>query len=766
MCSEHRTSLRPLPFLAITTAGFAATIAQILVLRELLVLFYGNEMSSGLIFAFWLLWTALGSGLAGRWSTRFPPRESTLGVLLALLAAMLPLIVLFIRMSRMLWSISAGELPTIGKMLMISATTTGLFCPLSGALFGVCWAFHRQLHQNHKPIQPLVIYLGESLGAAAGGLTFYYIFLPYFPAYIVVLITSGLILIISSWILRPWHLFSEKYFAGLIWLGVSLVILLSSVWGSTFEKASHLWQWGQNIVAVNETPYHNIAIVKKNEQVSVFANGLWLFSVPDPLTTEHSVHLALLQHPRPRKILLLGGGIAGHLEEIFKYSEIQRIDYVEHDPELIPFTEGYLSLEARKSLHHSRVHLFHEDANAFIRRSSMTYDVIMMNIGDPINAQMNRFYTKEFFDQVKQRLMPGGVFTFAISGGEDMLGHAQARFISSIQKTLLQVFPNILIYPSNHARFFATDDTGKLISDYRTLSKRIAVRKLKLVYIREDALRDALNPFRLGYFKSILDEFKEVTVNRDFSPICYFHNLMLWSTQWHPLLEKFFIMLTTIGPVPFWTGLAVSCALLIIFFWTGPLRFKSAVAGSVIVAGAVWMALQVVFLLTFQILEGFVYLQLALIIAFFMAGLGIGAGWVSSRERHYQLKLPAVSHFIRIQTINSLFPLLLMLLFYLIHGEFRDLLSSTAVGWIFTGLSLTAGILGGVHFALAVSAYALSNVPSEKIGGRLYAMDLTGAAGGVFLATFYILPVYGLMHTLLLMSMVSFICLLTLLRHP
>jgi len=766
MRSENRTSLRSLPFLTITTAGFAAATAQILVLRELLVLFYGNEMSTGLIFACWLLWTALGSGLSGRWSTRFPPRGSTLGVLLALLAAMLPLIVLFIRMSRMLWSIPAGELPTIGKMLMISATTTGLFCPLSGALFGMCWAFHRQMHQNLKPVQPLVIYLGESLGAAVGGLTFYYVFVPYLPAFIVVLITSGLILTISGWILRPWRLYSERYFAGLIWFGVSLVILLSAVCGSAFEKKSRLWQWGQDLVAVNETPYHNIAIVQKNEQVSVFANGLWLFSAPDPLSTEHAVHLALLQHPHPRKILLLGGGIAGHLKEIFKYPEIQRIDYVEHDPELIPFTEGYLSLEVRKSLHHSRVHLFHEDANSFIRHSSINYDAILMNIGDPINAQMNRFYTKEFFDRVKQRLLPGGVFAFTISGGEDMLGHAQARFLSSIQKTLLQIFPNILIYPGNHARFFATDDTGKLISDYRTLSNRIIERKLKLVYIREDTLRDALNPFRLGYLKSILDEFQGIPINRDFFPICYFHNLMLWATQWHPLLKKFFIMLTTIGPGPFWTGLAITGALLVAFFWTGPLRFKSAVAGSVIVAGAVGMALQVVLLLTFQILEGFVYLQLALIIAFFMAGLGIGAGWVSGWERHYQVEFPAVPYFIRIQTITSLFPLLLMLFFYLIHGEFRDLLSSTAVGWIFTGLSLTAGILGGVHFALAVFAYALSNVPSEKIGGRLYAMDLTGAAGGVFLATFYILPAYGLVNTLMLMSMVSFICLLTLLRHP
>jgi spermidine synthase len=44
----------PSPVLSITTTGFVATVAQIIILRELLVLFYGNELSAGLIFAGWL----------------------------------------------------------------------------------------------------------------------------------------------------------------------------------------------------------------------------------------------------------------------------------------------------------------------------------------------------------------------------------------------------------------------------------------------------------------------------------------------------------------------------------------------------------------------------------------------------------------------------------------------------------------------------------------------------------------------------------------
>jgi len=761
-----RSKSIPVSFPTITTAGFATAIAQIIVLRELLVLFYGNEMTTGLIFACWLLWTALGSALSGRWSVRFPPSETVLGFILILLAAMLPLLVFLIRGARVMWFIPAGELPSLGKMLIISVTVTGIFCPLSGALFGMCWAFHRQRGRINAPGQPLAIFLGEALGAAMGGLVFYYVFFPYLPALAVVLVTSAIVLAISGWVIRPWQLSPRRRTLSLIWFLVSLLVVLGGVFGSDLEKTGRLWQWGKNLVAVCETPYHNIAIAKKSGQVTVFANGLWLFSTPDKLSAEHAVHPALLQHPGPKTILLLSGGIAGHLKEILKHPQIKRIDYVEPDPDLIPCTEKYLSPALRKSLRGNRVRLFHQDASMFMRRSTGRYEVILMNMGDPVTAQMNRFYTKEFFEKAKQRLLPGGVFSFAVSGGEDMMGRAQARFIGSLQKTLGLVFPNVLIYPGDRARFVATDMAGKVSSDFRTLTDRMNERNLKLTYIREDTLQDTLSPFRLDYLKSVLDEFQEIPLNSDFSPICYFHNLMLWATQWHPLLEKYFTALTAIQPGRFWAILAIAGAVFLAFFWTGRLRFRAAVAVSVLTAGAVGMVLQVIFLLTFQILEGFVYLQLALIIAFFMAGLGLGAGWVSWWEQKRPEALPAARYFIRIQALTGLFPLLLVLVFSLIHGDLRRLLSSTTMGWIFSGLSLTAGILGGIHFSLAVLTIALWGSPSEKIGGGLYALDLTGAAGGVLIASFFVLPVYGLINTLILLSVLSFLCFLALLRHP
>jgi len=189
------------------------------------------------------------------------------------------------------------------------------------------------------------------------------------------------------------------------------------------------------------------------------------------------------------------------------------------------------------------------------------------------------------------------------------------------------------------------------------------------------------------------------------------------------------------------------------------------------VVGAAGLGLQMVILLSFQILKGFVYLQLALIIACFMAGLAIGSGWSFRLESSRRARFSSGSQGVQIiliwiQVFICLFPLGLMLFLFLSQGEFGGLIPSTAMGLIYSGLSLAAGILGGAHFAMAVFVLKDLGSPLSKLGGGLYAIDLAGAAGGVLFVSFLVLPIYGLMNTLLLLSAVSFTSLLTLLQRP
>ncbi|MDH5174636.1 MAG: hypothetical protein OEW43_05190, partial [Elusimicrobiota bacterium] len=52
--------------LGLILIGFTSLAAQIVLMRELMVVFYGNELSLGITLAGWLFWVAVGSWGIGR----------------------------------------------------------------------------------------------------------------------------------------------------------------------------------------------------------------------------------------------------------------------------------------------------------------------------------------------------------------------------------------------------------------------------------------------------------------------------------------------------------------------------------------------------------------------------------------------------------------------------------------------------------------------------------------------------------------------------
>ena len=74
--------------------------------------------------------------------------------------------------------------------------------------------------------------------------------------------------------------------------------------------------------------------------------------------------------------------------------------------------------------------------------------------------------------------------------------------------------------------------------DGAVLAARIDERGLDLAHVRWDTLEDLMSPMRLDYLAAILEAAGEGSVNRQFAPICYFHGMMLWASQWHPRLER------------------------------------------------------------------------------------------------------------------------------------------------------------------------------------------------------------------------------------
>jgi spermidine synthase len=168
--------------------------------------------------------------------------------------------------------------------------------------------------------------------------------------------------------------------------------------------------------------------------------------------------------------------------------------------------------------------------------------------------------------------------------------------------------------------------------------------------------------------------------------------------------------------------------------------------------GFTLMALQIILLLAFQSIYGYVYHQLAILIALCMAGISFGS-WLAMRRRRRD-DLPPFCAVAFTQLLLALSCPVLMLLVTLLAK-----LAGAAAIWIaaqcvFPALAALSGILGGYLFPLATQIF-LSDGSSRQRLGTLYAIDLLGGCAGALVLSGYLIPVFGFWPTAWLCAMMN-----------
>lgn len=750
-------------------AGLAASVGQVLVLRESLVLFHGYELSTGLVLACWLFWTGLGSLWGTRPGGRNVPRASHLVPAFLLLALAVPGSVLWIRAGRLVWSLPPGELAGLGTMLGASVTGTAPAGLASGALFAFLW----RLARASAPGKASGVYAAEAAGAAAGGLLFHFLFLPLAPVLDAALMTAcvpaAAALLFARQDPPEW-----KGFCFIEMLGLVLVLAAAAaLYAGPIERASRLWQWGPDFVRSVDTPRQNLALLKNGDQASLFGDGLWIASLPDAKTEETSVHPTLLEHPAPTSVLLVGGSPALP-REVLKHPSVTHVVELQPDEAVPRLFAPFETDGSDDGSRDPRVRVIAGDPRVTLAAGPESYDVIFLNIGEPLNAGLNRFFTEEFFQQVRRCLNPGGILSVALPAALDMPGPIEARFLGVLKRTLGAAFPDVLPLPGEMARLLASTETGVLTKDVDLMAARLAERRISSGYVRDDWIRDQMNPMRFAYLEAVLGTGEGSGINRDFDPLAFRHVLALWAAQVFPgwLGEASSRDGRTGTPAApnDWSRVAIGAAGLALFavfgvlWWAG--RKREVVLLNSALTGSALMGCEVGVLFVFQVLAGFLYAEIALIVAAFMAGAAVGASETETRRRRGKARTGDIERLLRVQAALGVFLFLLVPLFRMLHkGEaFGGVFSTgTALSILFALLALAAGVLGGAHFRIA--AGLLERVSAEKeaapgsepdvegrAGGVLYGWDLAGAALGSLAASVLMIPAFGFEKTFLIFA--------------
>jgi len=430
------------------------------------------------------------------------------------------------------------------------------------------------------------------------------------------------------------------------------------------------------------------------------------------------------------------------------------VDYVELDPMIISMAEERLPDNYYKALRDPRVAIKNIDGRSFIKTAKDKYDCVIMRLGDPYTAQVNRYYTAEFFNEVKRILKKDGILSFAISSSESYISKALGEFLQSIYATAKKVFKDVLVVPGETAYFLASDTAGYLTYDYKILEDRTRSRALDTQYVREYYLFSKLSPANISYVERVVKGPGEraIRINYDSHPTSYYYGLIFWSTLFKDSL--FSRILRSATEPLIWQAIGIFIILLAAASNIYRRSFKRACLIAIMTGGFSSMAFQILILLTFQTMHGYLFYKLGFILTAFMAGLAIGAIFTLSALRristpgveNIRLGLPYYDRALLMAAQGDFFILSLVLAF---------VFSRPCPDILFPILSAIAGSIGGSQFVVANKVLTSGREDAGRIGGLSYGVDLLGSFFGALLTGVFLIPILGVTKTCIAIALIN-----------
>jgi spermidine synthase len=732
---------------ALIGVGLSAILSQVACFRTLFSLAGGNELSIGIALGAWLFLGALGSLLALPLpqTPTSPPKQ--LATLFLLTCITLPLSIFLLQYFPGWWGFQPGQVASLWAMLLASlAGLAPVAIPLGTAFTVSC--------RGSLPGKMGVswVYITEAVGSGLGGLLGSLALTPFMDSLQLTALTviACALSAILALTLCPRSALRN------IMLVLALVFMVAPLSGF-FNN--NLTRWHQQLLAERYFPglqvlqlspsrHGELLAVRQQEITSLYSNGQLIASYPNPEPAEETAHLPLLVHPNPKRVLLVGGGLSGELEEMLK-EPIEKLVYLEIDPKQIEMGEELLGSIPKDD----RLQVRSQDLRQMLRENAQspspeTFDLVILNLGDPSNAEINRNYTQQAMALIKGALAPGGMLAFFATADENYIGKELAGYLTNLRDTAQSVFARVKYLPGARVLFIAGDEQAEICTDPAILSQRLAERHLHLTYIDARYLTIRLMPDRFRLLTQAMEETSLHQVNRDDRPVAYFYDLVLFTSLTSANIKKLLLQLLVVSRL-WW--LLIPAFIGIFALSAGFRRNRRRLLNSlVLVVGAINISMTVIYLVAYQTLLGYIYQQIALLFAVFMTGLAIG-GIIPPLLARSAKKGPR-------RTKLALYISLWLIAILCLGGPklvFSPWTLPFSSALIFILLGLQA-ILGGMVFScaslLSADRTGKKIMDGGRIGGLLHAADSLGAMLGSIAASILLLPLIGLTNTSYLLS--------------
>ncbi len=665
---------------SIIGTGISSITVQLVTVREFLTQFQGNEITISLVLFVWLLLNGAGSHA----SRIFRVSRAVSYSLLIFFIAVWPLLqIIIIRYFRDM-VILHGASPGFYQILFYITVTTAPYAFLTGYILPGALDL---LKSNYYDFTSGELYLTDSAGDILGGAVFSFFLVYWLNPFKTIAVTSSLLILISFNLLIK----RKKSRAVIVLLFITAMFYVCSL-NSGIEKMTMKHQYG-DVIRYKETPMGRLVITREASQHTFWESGVPLYSDDDITGSEEKIHYPMCQlGHKIKNVLLISGGIGGTLPELYKYNP-EKIDYVELDPALTK-----MALESGLLKPDPRLNIINLDGRSYLKTAKTKYDAIIMDLPDPDTFQVNRFFTSEFFRSASEKLNENGVLSFNVKSYENYISDIVKSKLSSIYNTVGEYFSNVIMVPGSNVYFVCSNRELSYEIPERLAEKGIGTRYIQY-YFHGNVSRE-----RISQLAESLDA--EEFINTDYEPRLLNIAFKDWFSK-HGTSPNIFLI-------------AVLAAVFIYIIF---MKKEEYILFS---SGIACMAVEMLVIYSFQIMYGYVYSKIGLLITAFLFGLLPGAAFGSAfRQKNYSELI-----------LSEIFILVLLIGYYVWVSFFKTDLSQV---W-FISYSILFSAFCGFQFPV------VTGIIGEKMSpaAGCLAADLAGAAVGTLLAGTLLIPLAGI----------------------
>ncbi|MBU0600318.1 polyamine aminopropyltransferase [bacterium] len=225
-------------------------------------------------------------------------------------------------------------------------------------------------------------------------------------------------------------------------------MLINSNYKWFIEESSHDCK---HFHALSEVIYNGVTKFQKVEILNLKTYGKALVldgrvqsaELDEFIYHEALVHPAMITHPYPEKVAIIGGGEGATLREVLRHNCVKEVVMIDIDEEVVNLCQEYLPTIHQNSFFDSRVKLIFADARKYFEETKEIYDVIIIDISEPLaGSPAYLLFTQEFYQIIKNHIKENGI----ISIQSGTTNPEENKLYLSIYKTLQSVFPCLHTY--------------------------------------------------------------------------------------------------------------------------------------------------------------------------------------------------------------------------------------------------------------------------------------------------------------------------------